>query len=90
MLEEKEMKVDLSTAHPVTEISPWQEKVFRTTAFCFGAGIALMIYQECLHDPECNSIAVGFFAVLSLIFFSASGLPVEKFVNGDVVKNIKG
>lgn len=90
MSELHSMKVDLKTAHPVIEVSRWKEIMFRVVMFGIGAGVAYMIYRECLHDAECNSIAVGFFAVLSLIFFSASGLPVEKFFNEEVVRKIKG
>jgi len=80
------MKVDTSTAHNVVVVSRKWELILRGIMFVLGAGIAVMIYRECLHDPDCNPIAVGYFSLLSLTFFLTSGLPVDKLVSTDLVK----
>lgn len=80
------MKVDTTTAHNVLVISRGLEIALRLLMFGLGVFLAVIIYRECLHDPECNSIAVGYFSLLSLTFFLTSGLPVDKLVNADVVK----
>lgn len=39
-----------------------------------------ILYQQCLHSSNCNSITTAFFAILAFIFFEVTGLPVSKFV----------
>lgn len=80
------MNVEPSSAHAGIEIPRWLMISGRLFMFSIGVTIAFVIYHECLHDPECNSIAVGFLSILSLAFFSSAGLPVEKLVNADIVK----
>ena len=84
------MKVDISTAHDVKVISRrWAivlAALHKLVMAIAGIGIALLIYFECLHDKDCNPVAVGFFALLSLTCFYSAGLPVDKLVNAELVK----
>lgn len=40
-----------------------------------------IIYQQCLMEPDCNSVAVAFFSLLALACFEFAGFSIEKITN---------
>ncbi len=63
-----------------------------TSIICgvLGIIISLVMYFECLHDDKCNVVVVIFFSLLALSLFQHIGLPVNKFLNRDNVKDSTG
>ncbi|MBI4723398.1 MAG: hypothetical protein HY769_10485 [Candidatus Stahlbacteria bacterium] len=55
------------------------------TRIIYGAiGVSLayfVLYKKCLFCVDCNPIVTGFFCILSLSCFSATGLPIDKVIN---------
>ncbi len=46
-----------------------------------GIWLARILYFECLHCADCNTVVIVFLAILSLGCFINVGLPIEKMSN---------
>jgi len=77
--------VNVTTEHEQFVVSKTKYLVISIIRFLVHAGvgfwIANILYSECLHCNDCNSIVVSFLSIVSLGCFANIGLPLDKFAN---------
>lgn len=63
---------------------------YKLTCLAVGAGIALYLCQNYLHCNTCNPVVTVFLCIVSLSCLVSVGLPVDRLVSKDSVKDISG
>ncbi|MEW6609137.1 MAG: hypothetical protein AB1414_17125 [bacterium] len=49
--------------------------------FGLGVWISFILYNQCLFNPDCNTIVTIYFAVLGLTCFLHAGFSIDKLAN---------
>jgi|GEM_PF-5765494 len=82
MNKKEKYKVNLGTKHTVFNVKRWLYNLIVWGRFLIylivGIAISWFIYDKCLFDPNANTVAVGFFAVIALSCFRSCGFPIKE------------
>lgn len=74
--------VNLGTKHTVFNVKKWVYNLIiwgRLVVYLtLGCGITWFIYDKCLFNPNANTVAVGFFALIALSCFRSCGFPIKE------------
>jgi len=77
--------VNITTKHQQFVVNKWMYIVFAVMRFLANAGIgiyiAIILYKECLHCPDCNTVVTTFLSLISIGCFVKMGLPLDKLAN---------
>lgn len=93
MAEVKDAKQENGISHPVNIKTEHEQIVVKKGWFVtlklflaiihvsIGIWIARILYFECLHCTDCNTVVIIFLSIISLGCFINVGLPIEKMSN---------
>lgn len=49
-------------------------------------GVGYLLYDNCLKCSDCNPFVIVYMSIVSLGYFCAMGIPIEKFINIESIK----
>ena len=82
--------------NPDNEVTTFKDKkdeapppIFMRIIFLIvGIFLTWLLYKNCLHCTDCNIVVIIFIAIIALACFIAFGLPVEKIIANEKIKDI--